>query len=147
MGAYGERGNDLGNNCRHVSGHGIRCGGHPLYSFSDSANQAPEKAERQRPERRRSNHLVVHVPVLVFGDTTNEEPVFEETTTLEVNAHGGLLSLATSPKTGQRLWLTSRVNQQEQECHVVRLGPERQGKTEVAIEFTRPVPDFWHAES
>jgi hypothetical protein len=102
--------------------------------------------ERQRAERRRSRRSVIYVPVRVFRDATNGVPVFEETTTLEVNAHGGLLTLATSLKTGQKLWLTNRVNQEEQECHVVRLGLERQGKTEVAVEFPRPAPGFWQAE-
>ena len=120
-----------------------------LYAFSQrhQIRAAMKAAGKKRRERRRSKRLVVHVPVLVFGDAADEVPVFEETTTLEVNAHGGLLSLATSLKTGQRVWLTNRVNQQEQECHVVRVGPERQGKVEVAIEFARPAASFWPAES
>ncbi len=120
-----------------------------FYAFSQrhQIRAAMKAAGKKRRERRRSQRLVVHVPVVVFGDAADEVPVFEETTTLEVNAHGGLLSLATILKTGQRLWLTNRVNQQEQECHIVRVGPERRGKAEVAIEFARPAARFWPTES
>jgi hypothetical protein len=33
--------------------------------------------------------------------------------------------------------------EEEQECHVVFLGPVRSGKAEVGLEFTVPRPSFW----
>ncbi len=102
---------------------------------------------QQGPDRRRSERMVLHVPVLVFGEATNEEPFFEETTTLEVNAQGGLLSLTTSVKTGQRLSLTNNHNRKEQKCYVVRVGPQHPIKTDVAVEFAQPVHDFWQRQS
>jgi hypothetical protein len=102
---------------------------------------------QQEPDRRRSERMVLRVPVLVFGEAINEEPFFEETTTLEVNAHGGLLNLTARVKTGQRLSLVNRHSRKEQKCHVVRVGRQHPKKTDVAVEFAQPVRDFWQTES
>jgi len=84
--------------------------------------------------------------VLVFGDATTEEPFFEETTTLEVSAHGGLLSLTTSVKTGQGLRLANKDTGKEQECHVVRVGAQHPNMNDVAVEFAQPAHDFWQTQ-
>jgi len=102
--------------------------------------------EKQESDRRRSARLALCVPVFVYGHAHGEEPFHEETKTLRVNAHGGLLTLAASVKRGQKLLLTNKVTQKEQECHVVYLGPKHPKKIDVGIEFTRPTPDFWHTK-
>jgi hypothetical protein len=33
--------------------------------------------------------------------------------------------------------------QEEQECHVVFLGPVRAGRAEIGLEFSEPRPGFW----
>ncbi len=98
-------------------------------------------------DRRRSERLDLCVPVFVYGHASDEEPFYEETKTRQVNAHGGLITLAMGVKRGQRLLLANAVTQKEQECHVVHLGPKHLNKkTDVAIEFTPPAPDFWCTE-
>ena len=101
---------------------------------------------KQDSERRRSERLMLRVPVVVFGYGTDGGFFHEETTAQEVNAHGGLLGLATTVKAGQSLWLKNKLTQDQQECHAVRLGPQHVEKADVGIEFTRPAPDFWRAE-
>ncbi len=102
---------------------------------------------RQEPDRRRSERMVLRLPVLVFGDANSKEPFFEGTAMLEVSAHGGLLSLTTTVKTGQGLWLANKHSRKEQKCHVVRVGPQHPKMNDVAVEFAQPVYDFWQTES
>ncbi len=130
-----------------------------FYAFSqrDQIWKALKKAQQeeakgaggpgnQRSDRRRSERVVRRVPVLVYGHAPGEEPFHEEATTLQVCAYGGLLRVATSVKVGQRLLLTNKLTQEEQQCHVIRFGPQHGKKLVVAIEFTRAAPDFWCAE-
>ncbi len=100
--------------------------------------------DRLTSDRRRSERLDLCVPVFVYGHASDEEPFYEETKTLQVNAYGGLISMAMGVKRGQRLLLANGVAEKEQECHVVHLGSKHLNKkTNVAIEFTQPAPDFW----
>lgn len=99
-------------------------------------------------DHRRSERLDLCVPVFVYGRASDDEPFYEETKTLEVNAYGGLITMAMGVKRGQKLLLANAVTQKEQECHVVYLGPKHLNKkTDVAIEFTQPAPDFWRTET
>ena len=63
------------------------------------------------PERRRSDRLWVYLPVLVYGRTVESEPFHEGTEALRVNAGGGLITLTTPVRCGQRLLLINKVNQ------------------------------------
>jgi hypothetical protein len=116
---------------------------HQIREFLKRALQARAKDA----ERRRSNRLGLRVPVVVFGYRTDGVFFHEDTMTQQGNAHGGLLCLAASVKTGQSLWLTNKLTLDQKECHVVRLGSSGPEKTDVGFEFARPAPDFWRAES
>ena len=95
------------------------------------------------PERRRSGRLWVYLPVLVYGRTIESDPFHEGTEALRVNAGGGLITLTTPVRCGQRLLLINKVNQKEQECHVVAERSKYLERTAVVIGFREPVPDFW----
>jgi hypothetical protein len=97
--------------------------------------------------RRRSERTVLRVPVLVYGHALGEEPFYEEATTIQVSAHGGLLALTSNVRVGQKLLLTNNLTQEEQQCEVVRFGPRHPQKVVVAFEFARPVPSFWRTEA
>ncbi|HJY86814.1 MAG TPA: hypothetical protein VKE24_08250 [Candidatus Acidoferrales bacterium] len=105
------------------------------------------QARAKGSERRRSNRLRPPVPVIVFGYRTDGAFFHEDTMTQQGNAHGGLLCLAASVKTGQSLWLTNKLTQKQEECHVVRVGSSRREKTDVGFEFAQPAPEFWRAQS
>jgi hypothetical protein len=94
-------------------------------------------------ERRRSPRLTVDVPLFVYGHNGSEEPFYEETKTIEINGHGGLLLLGASVQPGQKLLLTNKLTHREIECRVVRLGPAHPYKTDVAVAFSNPAPEFW----
>jgi hypothetical protein len=95
------------------------------------------------PERRLSSRLWVCLPLLVYGRTIESEPFHEGTEALRVNAGGGLITLTTPVRCGQRLLLINKVNQKEHECHVVAERSKYLERTAVVIAFQQPVPDFW----
>jgi hypothetical protein len=107
----------------------------------------PDEALREfggrSPERRRSSRLWVYLPVLVYGRTIESDPFHEGTEALRVNAGGGLITLTTPVRCGQRLLLINKVNEKEHECHVVAERSKYLERTAVVIGFQEPVPDFW----
>jgi hypothetical protein len=109
---------------------------------------AREMQSAKTSERRRSERILCRVGVFAYSHVPGASPFHEETTTLEVSSHGGLLTLAASIFVGQKLLLTNIANQDERECRVVRFTHKHDEKREVAIEFTESSHDFWqtHAE-
>jgi hypothetical protein len=97
----------------------------------------------QSNNRRRSERVVLHVPVVVVTETIEKKRVQEETHTLVVNAHGGLLSLKMEVVPGQPVFLINPRNGKEQKCHVVRVENPPGGGLAVAFEFDAPAPHFW----
>jgi len=95
-------------------------------------------------EKRRSERVMLRVPVLV-SVTSSEGIVTEEATYTEVvNAHGGLLSLEMEISASQQFVLTNSKTDMSRECGVVRTqqSPARRGLV-VAFQFATPSPDFW----
>lgn len=100
-----------------------------------------------RPEstRRRSQRVILTLPIIVSSEEGSNGPAFqEETHTLVVNLHGALIALAARVTKGQKLRLKNRATQAEQACRVASLGPIADGKGQVGVEFLQPSPDFWH---
>jgi len=109
---------------------------------------APDEREggqvnHQPSERRHGERLWVNLPVLVYGRTIESEPFHEGTEALRVNAGGGLITLTSPVRCGQRLILINKVNHKEHECHVVAERSKYLQRTAVVIGFQEPVPDFW----
>lgn|GEM_PF-2873132 len=96
-------------------------------------------------ERRHGERQWVYLPVLVYGRTIGSEPFHEGTEALRVNAGGGLITLTSPVRCGQRLLVINKVNQKEHECHVVAERSKYLQRTAVVIGFEEPVPDFWTA--
>jgi hypothetical protein len=94
-------------------------------------------------ERRRGERQWVYLPVLIYGRTIESEPFHEGTEALRVNAGGGLITLTSPVRCGQRLLLINKVNQKEHECHVVAERSKYLQRTAVVVGFEEPAPDFW----
>ena len=92
-------------------------------------------------ERRRGARLPIRMAVIVCGDAGRFQ---EHTCTSSLNAYGALVTLAASVTIGQRLVFQNPENWAERYCRVIRLGLCYEGRTEIGVEFTEPVPDFWH---
>ena len=93
--------------------------------------------------RRRSQRVLMQVGILIRGTDTHERPFEEQTETLAINAHGALILLENKVISGATVLMRHKRTEEEQECHVVFLGPLRSGRAEVGLEFSVPRPLFW----
>jgi hypothetical protein len=93
--------------------------------------------------RRRSQRVLMQVPVRIRGKDTQSKDFEETTETLAINAHGALVLLAARLTSGGVVHMKHNKTEEEQECHVAFLGPVRSGKAEIGLEFTAPRPTFW----
>lgn len=84
-------------------------------------------------------------PLFVYGCEPDGTPFYEEAQTLATSVHGGLISLKTPVRPGQKLLLTNKENECSQECVVEFLGPRLRRGFDVAFEFSAPAPHFWGA--
>jgi hypothetical protein len=96
--------------------------------------------------RRRSARVLVSVPVMVHGANVAGQAFDEEARTLVVNAHGALIALTESVKSGQNLTLTNKMTKQVIETRVVYVGKPQGDKSQVGIEFSKPAPAFWQID-
>ncbi len=94
--------------------------------------------------KRRSERLAMNVPIVVHRALNDGPPFYEGTHTLVVSAHGALLALAANVAPEQRLMLQNIMSGEEQECRVVLAEKKLTGPKQVAVEFKRPAPSFWH---
>jgi hypothetical protein len=93
--------------------------------------------------RRRSQRVLMQVAVRISATDTKGKTIEEEAETLAINAHGALVLLQARLTSGSKVMLQHKRTQEEQECHVVFLGPVRSGKAEIGLEFSSPRPTFW----
>ncbi len=93
--------------------------------------------------RRRSQRVLMQVSVTLKGVDAKKKPFKEDTQTYAVNAHGGLVGLKTEVTKGTVLSIQHKMTDEVQECRVVFLGPVRDEKTEIGLEFSSPRPTFW----
>jgi hypothetical protein len=104
--------------------------------------QAPNAAGNPTV-RRRSQRVLMQVGVRVSGKDSQGNAFEEETETLAINAHGALILVNARVTSGSQVMMQHKRTQEEQECHVVFLGPVRAGKAEIGLEFSEPRPTFW----
>ena len=93
--------------------------------------------------RRRSQRVLLRIPIQVIGRDPDKKPVSELTHTAVVNAHGALIYLSLEVTVGQVIILKNPETNEEQLCRVARADPAPDGRTEVGIEFVKPAPNFW----
>ena len=94
--------------------------------------------------RRRSQRVLMQVPVRVRGKDSLGQDFDEQTETLAINAHGALILLTARVTSGSKMLFQHQRTQEELECHVAFLGHVRSGRAEIGLEFSAPRPSFWH---
>ena len=104
--------------------------------------QGPTSSGNPVP-RRRSQRVLMQVAVHIRGTDSQGKEFEEETETLAINAHGALILVNARVTSGSKVTIQHKRTQEEQECHVVFLGPVRAGKAEIGLEFSDPRPAFW----
>jgi hypothetical protein len=85
----------------------------------------------------------MQVGVRIRGADPQDKRFEEEAVTLAINAHGALISLKNRLTSGSKVKMRHNMTEEEQECQVVFLGPVREGKAEIGLEFLEPRPTFW----
>jgi len=103
-----------------------------------SSNLAP------MPDRRRSQRVLLRMPIVVIAPGPDKQITREETITLVVNAHGAVIHLELPVRVGQVVILQNPETSEEQSCRIVNITSVSGLKTEVGIEFLKPAPHFWH---
>lgn len=92
---------------------------------------------------RRSERVLLDVPVVLLGVSADHRSFREETFTMTVSAHGALLLLETRVALGQKVKIANPSNWDERDARVAFVGGDHAGMTKVAIEFEQPAPQFW----
>src|SRR6202050_4614280 len=101
------------------------------------------QADGQTSAQRRSSRVFTRIPVRATGKSGQVQKFRENSQTIVINAHGGLLYLQEEIAMGADLVLINPVTEEEQECRVVYLGDTSEKGTRVGIEFLSPSPHFW----
>src|SRR5882762_6329690 len=94
--------------------------------------------------RRRSQRVLMTVPVRVSGQAGVGLPFEEETHTRAISAHGALILVSTQVHRGQRLTLSNVQTKGALECVVAHIDRHQKDHPQVGVEFTLPNPMFWH---
>src|SRR5712671_3777933 len=92
--------------------------------------------------RRRSQRVLMTIPVRVSGQSGVGLPFEEETHTRAISAHGALILVSTPVYRGQRLTLSNIQTKAALECVVAHI--DRRRDPQAGVEFTLPNPMFWH---
>src|SRR6266403_3195282 len=94
--------------------------------------------------RRRSQRVLMTIPVRVSGKTGAGSPFEEETHTRAISAHGALILVSTPVYRGQRLTLSNIQTRSALECVVAHIDRRKGEQPQAGVEFTLPNPMFWH---
>jgi hypothetical protein len=94
------------------------------------------------PERRRTRRICVYVPLFVYG-YTGDNPFHENACIVEINAHGGLISMQTAILPGQKLLVMNKGKESTQQCVILSVRARQERVFDVGFEFSAPTPQFW----
>jgi PilZ domain len=93
--------------------------------------------------RRRTQRVLLRLPILVITRGPDGQHVSENAFTINVSAQGALLLVSLRVQAGQRILLRHTETLEEQFARVVHITPAAEGKLEVGVEFLKPAPKFW----
>lgn len=121
---------------------------HRLFLSQEISSEHRHLTERLVPlsdgsNRRRSERVMLQIPVKVLAETPDRAQIEEDTHTLVVNAHGGLMKLKADLHVGQPIVLVNPQTGIEQGCRIVRVDQASADYFAVAFEFDTPSPKFW----
>jgi len=94
--------------------------------------------------RRRSQRVLMTIPVRVSGQLGAGLPFEEDTHTRAISAHGALILASSQVYRGQRLTLLNVQTKAALECVVVHIDRHPRDLPHVGVEFMLPNPIFWH---
>jgi hypothetical protein len=95
------------------------------------------------PNQRRSQRIVLSLPIQISGERLNGAPFQEATRTLVVNAHGALIHLRERVISGQKLRIKNLATNEELSCEVADINPGKNDVPEIGVAFAEACPRFW----
>lgn len=102
--------------------------------------------ETTAASERRSSRVFTRIPVKAKGKSHAGRKFTENSQTIVINAHGGLLYVQEELALGAELVLVNPATEEEQECRVVYVGDTSDRGTRIGVEFLSPSPHFWGVE-
>lgn len=102
----------------------------------------PGAASEGAIERRRTQRVMIAMPVLVRGGSGTKK-FEEETTTVSVSANGCLVRLGHPVVRGQEIAIVNPKTAEELPSTVSFIATKEGSKAEVGVEFAEPSPLFW----
>jgi PilZ domain len=112
--------------------------------FQDLSRSRPDRSSViDERNRRRSERVVLRVPVHLSAVMPGGKRISIEAHTLVVNAHGGLLDIGTEMVKGQQIRLSNSKTDIVATGKVLRVEASGDGRFSIAFEFECPAPHFW----
>jgi hypothetical protein len=112
--------------------------------FQDLSRSRPDSSRVvDERNRRRSERVVLRVPVHLSAVMPGGKRISIEAHTLVVNAHGGLLDIGTEMVKGQQIRLSNSKTDIVATGKVLRVERSEDGRFSIAFEFECPAPHFW----
>ena len=96
----------------------------------DAARNERKMSRSEGANRRRSERVMLQIPIIVSTESVEGEQMQEETQTMVVNAHGGLVKLQMEVMPGQPIMLRHPRSGVEAEARVVRVENGGKGSVE-----------------
>jgi hypothetical protein len=95
-------------------------------------------------ERRRSSRVLIRIPIKVFSNDFNGEPLDTPAEAIAVSRTGALLRTPFQPALGSRIEVLNGISQETQEFRVIRVSPRKfDGCFELGVEILYPTRNFW----
>lgn len=95
-------------------------------------------------ERRRERRVLIRIPVTLFANSWDGNPIQVAAEAVAVNRYGALLRAPVAPGLGTRIEVMNTLSQEIEEFRVVRIGEHKAGGLfEVGVEILAPRADFW----
>lgn len=104
---------------------------------------SPHIRPNTNANQRRSQRILLRLPVVISGSRSNGAAFSERTSTLVVNAHGALIQLRERVDVGQKLRMKNLATNEELSCTVSDINPGSTAIPEVGVAFSAPCPHFW----
>jgi len=100
-------------------------------------------ADSNPAAKRRSQRVVIDIPVTIFGKSADGKIITENTKTVTVNAHGALVTLNFDVDPQKSALLVHSKTGTQVQCRVAYRKETKKGCFDVGLEFAIPDPKFW----
>jgi hypothetical protein len=100
-------------------------------------------ADANPANKRRSQRVMIDIPVTISGLLLGGKDFVETTKTVIVNAHGGLITIASKIDPQKAALLVHVMTGNKIQCRVAYRKEIQGSRYEIGLEFASPSPTFW----